>query len=78
MTELQFLLLKYYYDRKSVNTHEVWEMFIRLYPQFTLEQVKDELGYLHDSLFINSTPGQYHTLGITKTGEDKFKLEEFV
>ena len=77
MTELQFLLLKYYYERKSVNSHEVWDMFPKMYPQFTREQVKDEMSYLHGSLFIDSTPGQYHTLGITQIGEQKYKAEEF-
>jgi len=77
MTELQFLLLKYYFEGKSINTHEVHAMFLLKYPQFTLEQLKKEMQYLHGSLFIDSTPGQFNTLGITKQGEEKFKLEEF-
>jgi len=76
MTELQYLILKEYYTRKQINSYEFYHNFPLRFPQYTLAQIKTEVGFLHTSLFIDSPPGTFNTLGITREGESKFNLEE--
>jgi len=77
MTEIQYLILKYYHTRKEINSYEFRVNFMKLYPKYSLKEIDKEAGYLHESGFLESANNKPHTLNISTQGEEKFKAEEY-
>jgi len=77
MTEIQYLILKYYHARKEINSYEFRVNFMKLYPKYSIKEIDKEAGYLHASGFLESAKNKPHTLNISMQGEEKFKAEEY-
>lgn len=76
MNDLQYLILKDYYNFREINNYSFSSRFTIIYPIYSKKEVSKEVENLCSVGYLEPALVKHNTLSITKLGVDKFIEEE--